>query len=91
MPLLPETAPFQCAACDDFAPPQAAAAPLPVYGASGDKRLFLRAGRQLFASQLQLIHLPVAASGRQQLLVTSALNGLTAVQYQDRIGLDDGR
>jgi hypothetical protein len=41
-----------------FAP--TAVSVLPAFGASGAERLFSGAGGQLFACQLQLIHLPVA-------------------------------
>ena len=53
---------------------------LPAGGASGAERLLSGAGRQLFAGQLQLIHLPVAAFRRQQLLMGAPLDSLTSMQ-----------
>ena len=74
-----------------FAPSQAAQRSLPAGGASGAERLLSGAGRQLFAGQLQLIHLPVAAFRRQQLLMGAPLDSLTSMQNQDGIGLHNGR
>lgn len=68
-----------------------AATPGNAPGDSGRLTVFAGCRRQLFARQLQLIHLPVAAFGRQQLLMIAALDGLPPMQHQDRVSLNDSR
>lgn len=68
-----------------------AATPGNAPGDSGRLTVFAGCRRQLFARQLQLIHLIITALLRQQLPMVALLHRMAAVQYQNGIGIDDGR